>query len=138
MFKSVLNDNQPPSMLLRVLAVLASLMFMRAGIMEIISPAGWDRTFGVPLKSADGLSFIQAVGARNIGISLIAIGGAVAGNRGVMVLGFTAISIIAAFDAYIVASAGLTTEYIKHGTFVAVLALAAIWTAFSNRKKQDA
>ena len=134
MFKSVLNDTRPPSMLLRVLAVLASLSFMRAGVMEIVAPAGWDATFGVPLKGADGLAFVQAVGARNIGISLIAILGAIAGNRGVVFLTFAAIAIIAACDFYIVRSAGLTTAYIKHGTFVVVLTLSAIWTAFSGRK----
>jgi hypothetical protein len=138
MLKSFLNDDQPPSMILRVLAVIAALIFLRAGVTEIIAPAGWDKSFGVPLQSPDGLAFVQAVGARNAAISLIAISGAIAGSRGIMFLCFAAISLIAAMDFYIVKSAGLTTEYIKHGTFVVVLALAAVWTASSGKTKAPA
>jgi len=60
----------PPSWSVRVITIILARRFLAVGTSEILAPAGWDASYGIPLASDDGLSFVQAVGARNIAISL--------------------------------------------------------------------
>lgn len=135
MLKSVFNDSRRPAVLLRILVAIAALIFLRTGLIEILSPASWDGSYGVPLGGAASLPLVQAIGARNAGLALLGLTATIIGNRGAIVLALAALSIMAALDCYIVKSVGLSTAYIKHGIFAAALASATIWASLSGNNK---
>lgn len=120
-----------PSMSARIVTLVVAMVWLTIGVLEVVSPKGWDVTFGMPLKSADGLSFVQAVGTRNIAISLIAIFAAVSGMRGTLSAVFAAIALIAALDFYVVSTAAGVTHALKHAVFVLVMAGISVWVALS-------
>jgi hypothetical protein len=84
----------------------------------------------VPLRSEHGLAFVQALGARNMALSLIAIFAALAGMRAALTSVFAAISFVAAMDFYIVSTAIGTEHALKHAFFVVIMACVSLWVAF--------
>jgi len=63
----------------RILTSLLAIGFPALGIREVVSPWGWDASFGVPLTGKEGLSFVRAVAARNAALSSIALFAAATG-----------------------------------------------------------
>ncbi|MFZ0486275.1 MAG: DUF4267 domain-containing protein [Arenicellales bacterium] len=100
-------------------------------MLKVISPKGWDVTFGMPLKSEDGLSFVRAIGTQNIAIGLIAIFAAITGMRGALAAVFAAIALIAALDFYMVNAAAGVAHALKHAIFVLVMTGISAWVVFS-------
>lgn len=121
----------------RIVAGILTLPYLFIGFKEVISPAGVDATFGIPLINQEGLKYLSVVGARNIVLSLLGIYFAVTGVRSSMVALFVALALMAAMDCYLVTSSmGFTAASIKHASFVLLLTGMAIWVANSNRSKK--
>jgi len=120
-----------PSLSARIITITVALAWLSIGILEVLSPAGWDATFGIPLTSSDDLYFVQAVGARNIAISLIAIFAALTGMRGALVAVFAGIALIASLDFYVVSSAMGAMHALKHAFFVLLMSGISFWVALS-------
>jgi hypothetical protein len=121
-----------PSLSARIITIVVAIAWLTIGVLEVISPKGWDATFGIPLKSEDGLSFVRAVGTRNIALSLIAIFAALTGMRGALAAVFAAIALIAALDFYVVSTAVGAAHALKHAFFVLLMAGISAWVAFSR------
>jgi hypothetical protein len=86
------------------LAAIAAVAFLAIGARAILQPLAAAAGFGVPLDPGDGLVFVQAFGARNIGISVFALLLLLLGRRRSLGLLFACGALIAAFDAGIVAA----------------------------------
>lgn len=123
----------PASVPSRIVAILLSLPYFYIGIKEVISPAGLDSSFGIPLVHAEGLHYLSVVGARNMVLSLMGIFFSVIGMRVPMVVLFIALACMAAMDCFLVSSAnGISGEAIKHALFVLFMAGMALWIAYSK------
>ena len=127
-------DLPAPTLSVRLITILLATGFLFLGGSEVVSPSGWDARYGVPLRSEHGLSFVQALGARNMALSLIAIFAALTGMRAALATVFAAISFIAAMDFYIVSTAVGTEHALKHALFVVIMACVSLWVAFSGRQ----
>ncbi len=119
----------------------AAFVFLLLGLRTLLFPASAAAFYGIPATAPEALAFVKAYGARNIAISLLAMTLLVLDVRKgiVALLGFAAL--IAALDAWIVAShAGMGTAA-KHFVYVIVLsglALATAWTGRRGLPKQPA
>jgi len=112
-----------------VLVIASAAVFLVMGARALVVPAAQSAFFGIPIESGDGLAFVQAYGARNIGLALTALAlVALDMRRGLAAL-FAAASIIAVCDFAIVSSAAGFAPAAKHLGYVAALALAAILIA---------
>src|SRR5690242_12244535 len=85
-------------------AGLAAAIFFALGLRALLAPAGAAISFGVPVESSDGLAFVQAFGARNIGLSLVALALIALDMRRGLAVVFFAAALIAALDFSIVAA----------------------------------
>lgn len=112
----------PPSLVVSIVTSILATGFLIVGLSEVISPQGWDGSYGVALTSGEGFSFVRAVGARNIGLSLIALFAALTGMRAALASVFFAIALIAAMDFYIVSSAVGLEHAIKYAVFILLMA----------------
>lgn len=126
-----LSQLPAPTMAARTVTIIIAIVWLAVGLWEVISPIGWDVKFGVPLKGHDGLSFVQAVGARNFVISLLVIFASVTGMRATLAALMASIAIMAAIDFYIVSSAVSMVHALKHALFVVIMTSISIWVAFS-------
>ncbi len=111
------------------IALVASLFFLGLGARAVIHPVGASAFFGVAVEAGPGLAFVQAFGARNIGIALTAICLIYFDHRNGLAGLLLAASLIAAIDAYAVGAASGTTAAIKHILYT--LALGAFGTYLS-------
>lgn len=128
-----LKELPSPSMLSRIVASILALGFLVVGISEFLSPTGWDLSFGVPLTGGSGLSYIQALGARNTGLSLLALFTAITGMRAALASVFLIISLIAAMDFCTVSMAVGAELALKHAMFVVLMAAISIWIMLSKK-----
>jgi hypothetical protein len=109
------------------LAILASLVFLALGMRALLTPAGAASSFGLPVPDASGLSFVRVFGARNIGLSLLALALIVLDIRiGLGVL-FLAAGVIAGLDAWIVTSDAGVARALKHLAYIAGLIALGLW-----------
>ena len=133
------TDRTTPSRPARIITIVAAVAWLAIGVAELISPHGWDASYGVTLTHDDGLTFVRAVGARNIAISLIALFFALRGMRTALAAVFAAIAVIAAMDFATVSNAVGAGHAIKHACFVVITAGIAGWVARSlNRDNRPA
>ncbi len=115
------------------IAVLATVGFLAIGLRALLAPAATSAAFGLPLSGGDGLAFVQAFGARNIGLSLVGMALiALDGRRGLAAL-FLAGALIAALDFWIVASHVGPERALKHLAYVTGLAAFGLWLQFGRR-----
>jgi hypothetical protein len=104
------------------LAAIASLAFLAIGARAIVQPLAAAAGFGVPLDPGDGLVFVQAFGARNIGLSVFALLLLLLGQRRSLGLLFACGALIAALDAGIVAvHAGTAAGALRSAAIALVL-----------------
>lgn len=129
------RDQTSPSMALRFIAAALGLAFLSIGLREVFSPAGWDASYGVALAGSDGLDFVRAVGARNVGLSLVALAAAALGARSVMVCAYAATCVIAILDFGIVSAASGPDRAVKHAVFIVAMGALAVWAARSRRSR---
>ena len=111
------------------LAVLAAVLFLGLGLRALLDPVGASAFFGAPVTNADGLAFVRVYGARNIGISLIALALiALDLRRGLAAVLFAA-ALIAGLDFAVVAGQSGAARAAKHLGYVVVLSAAGWWFA---------
>ncbi len=111
------------------IAFVASVFFLGLGARAIIQPIGASAFFGVAVEGGPGLAFVQAYGARNIGIALTALCLIYFDHRSGLAGLLLAASLIAAIDAYAVGTASGTMAAIKHVIYT--FALGAFGTYMS-------
>lgn len=115
------------------MVALAAVVFLALGVRAVVSPAAAAAFFGLPVADADGLAFVQVFGARNIGLSLIALALlALDARRGVAAVFFAA-AVIAALDFTIVATHASPLHGLKHLGYVVGLAGFGTWIAWPLR-----
>ncbi len=131
------TDQTSPSRPARIITIVVAVAWLAIGVAELISPHGWDASYGVTLSHDDGFTFVRAVGARNIALSLIALFFALRGMRTALAAVFAAIAVIAAMDFATVSNAVGAGHAIKHACFVAVMAGVAAWVAQSRNRSQS-
>ena len=111
------------------IAILAALAFLGLGLRALLAPTGAAASFGVPVVSADGLAFVRAFGARNIGLSLIALTLVALDMRRGLAAVFCAAALIAALDFSIVATHSGALGAVKHLGYLVGLTGFAFWFA---------
>jgi hypothetical protein len=115
------------------IAALATVGFLAIGLRALLVPAGASVSFGLPLSEGGGLAFVQAFGARNIGLSLVGMTLiALDVRRGLAAL-FLAGALIAGLDFWIVASHAGPERALKHIAYVAGLAGFGLWLLFGRK-----
>ena len=111
------------------LAAVAALVFLGLGLRALLDPVGASAFFGVPVAGADGLAFVRVYGARNVGISLVALALITLDMRlGLAALLFAA-ALIAGLDFAVVSSQAGAARAAKHLGYVVVLSAAGWWFA---------
>ena len=111
------------------IAALAALIFLALGVRALLAPAGAAAFFGLPVESADGLAFVRAFGARNIGLSLLALTLLALDMRLGLAALFFAAAVIAGLDFSIVATYVGALPALKHLGYVAALSGFGLWLA---------
>lgn len=104
------------------IAGLAALAFLGIGLRAVLAPAGAAAFFGLPVPAAEGLPFVQVFGARNVGLSLLALTLLVLDVRLGVAAVFLAAALIAGLDAWIVTTHAGVARALKHLAYVAGLA----------------
>lgn len=130
----MLTNMPPPSLSARITTAVLATGFLTLGIIEIVTPQSLGDGYGVHITSADGLSLLSAVGARNIALSLIALFAVIAGLRAALAAVFATIAVVAALDFYIVSTASGSGAALKHAVFVVLMTVIAFWVWFSGRR----
>ncbi|MFM7144236.1 MAG: DUF4267 domain-containing protein [Alphaproteobacteria bacterium] len=111
------------------LAAAAALVFFGLGLRALLDPAGASAFFGVPVEGGAGLAFVRVYGARNVGISLIALALVALDMRlGLAALLFAA-ALIAGLDFTVVASHSGALRGAKHLAYLVALTFAGWWFA---------
>ena len=113
-------------------AALASMLFFGIGLRALLSPEGASAGYGVSINSGEGLAFVRAFGARNVGLSLVALALIVLDMRAGLAAVFFASAVIAVCDLIIVAGQAGAPAAAQH--LVAVVALGAFGCWFAARR----
>src|SRR5262245_24199695 len=85
------------------IAALAAVVFLALGVRALLAPADAAAFFGVPVHDHDGLAFVRVFGARNIGLSLVALALLALDMRMGLAAVFLATALIASLDFSVVA-----------------------------------
>jgi hypothetical protein len=109
------------------LAALAAMGFMALGLRALVAPATAAASFGVPVDGAAGLAFVQAFGARNVGLSVVALTLIVLDLRLGLAALFFAAALIAGVDFSIVATHQSVLKAAKHVGYVVGLVAFGVW-----------
>lgn len=111
------------------IATLAALLFLALGLRALLSPTAAAASFGVPLTSGDCLAFVQAFGARNIGLSLVALAMIGLDERRGLAAVFCTAALIAALDFSIVTARAGALHAVKHLAYLVSLSGFGLWFA---------
>lgn len=103
-----------------LLACFAALAFLVLGLRGVFDPEGAANTFGIAI-SGDGLAYMAATGARNVGLALLALAMVYFDLRRALAFLLIAAAIIAAFDFWIVWNAASFGKAAKHIGYVVFL-----------------
>lgn len=106
----------------------ASLVFLGLGLRTFLFPASAAAFYGVQTKAAEALVFVQAYGARNIAISLLALMLIALDHRRAFAALLAAAALVAALDAVIMFGWSGTAGAAKHLIYVGVLGALALVT----------
>jgi hypothetical protein len=74
------------------------------GVRAMLTPSAAAASFGVPLSAAEGLIYVQAFGARNIGLSLFVLAMIALDQRRALGVLFVCAALIAVLDGLILAT----------------------------------
>jgi len=110
-------------------AALAAVVFLGLGLRALLDPSGAAPFFGVALDPGPGLAFVQAFGARNIGLALVALALIALDARRGLIAVFFAAALIACLDFSIVASHTDARHAAKHLAYVVGLTGFGVWFA---------
>ncbi|MEI8359497.1 MAG: hypothetical protein RL698_1407 [Pseudomonadota bacterium] len=111
------------------LAALAALVFLGLGLRALLDPGGASAFFGVPVAGEDGLAFVRVYGARNVGISLVALALIALDMRLGLAAVLFAAALIAGLDFAVVASHSGALRAAKHLGYVVALTAFGWWFA---------
>jgi hypothetical protein len=111
------------------IAVAAAVIFLGLGLRALLAPSGAAAFFGVPVDGGDGLAFVQVFGARNIGLSLVALALIFLDARLGLAVVFFVAALISGIDFSVVASHTGTARAVKHLGYVVGLAAFGLWFA---------
>ena len=103
------------------IAGLAALAFLGIGLRAVLAPAGAAASFGLPVPLPEDLAFVQVFGARNVGLSLLALALLVLDVRLGLAAVFLAAALIAGLDAWIVTTYAGVAQSIKHFAYAGTL-----------------
>ena len=109
------------------IAALAAVGFLALGVRAVVSPVAAAAFFGLPLAGTEGAAFVQVFGARNIGLSLVALALIALDARRALAVVFFAAAFIAALDFGIVATHASAVHCLKHLGYVVALAGFGVW-----------
>lgn len=110
-------------------AGLAAVAFLGIGLRAVLAPAGAAAFFGLPVQAADGLPFVRVFGARNVGLSLLALGLIALDSRAGLAALFLAAAVIAGLDTWIVWGHAGAARALKHVGYLVGLAAFGIFLA---------
>jgi Domain of unknown function (DUF4267) len=109
------------------IVALAALALLAIGIRAMLAPSAAAAGFGMPLGGAEGLIYVQAFGARNIGLSLFALVMIALDQRRPLGVLFVCAALIAVLDGLILATyLGFGPGLVRHGAIAAVLVLLGV------------
>jgi hypothetical protein len=109
------------------IVALVALALLAIGIRAMLAPSAAAAGFGVPLGGAEGLIYVQAFGARNIGLSLFALAMIALDQRRSLGVLFVCAALIAVLDGLILATRlGFGPGLVRHGAIAAVLVLLGV------------
>ena len=114
------------------IATLASLIFLGLGLRSLLDPAGSATLLGLPAPDVNGLAFVQVYGARNIGLSLLALILIFLDIRAGLAALFVAAAVISGMDAWIVTTHAGVEHAIKHFAYFTGLMGFALWLMFRS------
>ena len=104
------------------ISLLVMVALFAIGVRAVLAPATASAGFGIPIGEGDGLAFVQAFGARNIGLSFFAVLTILLDERRSVGVLFLCAAIIAFIDAYIVSRhLGFGTPTARPSIIAAVL-----------------
>ena len=109
------------------IAIIAALVFLVLGLRALLAPVGAASFFGLPVPDVKGLAFVRAFGARNIGLSLLALALIVLDLRMGLAVLFLAAGTISGLDAWIVTSNAGIVYAIKHFVYLVGMIAFGIW-----------
>jgi len=95
-----------------------------------LAPAGAAAFFGLPVANGDGLAFVQVFGARNVGLSLVALALLALDMRLGLAVVFLAAALISGLDFSIVATHAGPLKAAKHLVYFVGLAGFGSWFAW--------
>lgn len=96
------------------IAAVATVVFFGLGMRAFLDPAGASSFFGIPVTDPSGLAFVQVYGARNMGLSLVALALLVLDVRRGVAAVFLAAALIAGLDFTVVATQSGALRAAKH------------------------
>lgn len=108
-------------------ALLAALVFLALGLRAVLDPASAAAFFGLPVPTSEGLAFVQVFGARNIGLSLLALTLLILDLRTGLAAVFLAAGVIAGLDAWIVLFHAGFKFALKHFAYLVALPSFGVW-----------
>lgn len=114
-------------------AVAAAALFFGLGLRAVLAPVAASGTFGVPLEGGDGLAYVQAFGARNMGLALTGLLLVVLDQRRAFAGLLAAAALVAAVDATAVGQHAGLAAAAKHLGYVAALGGFAAWVGLRGR-----
>jgi hypothetical protein len=101
---------------------LVALALLALGVRAMLAPLAAATGFGVPLGGAEGLIYVQAFGARNIGLSLFALAMIALDQRRALGVLFVCAALIATLDGLILAThLGFDLSLVRPGAIAVVL-----------------
>ena len=115
---------------------VAMTIFLALGLRTFFFPASAAAFYGIPTGSLEALAFVQAYGARNVAISLIAFSLLAQDARNGIAALLCGAALIAALDFWIVISHAGTGPALKHIVYVVVLSGLALVTMRGGRSSE--
>ena len=111
------------------MALIAAVAFLVLGLIALVSPTTSSTIFGVPVADGPGLAFVQAMGARTIGLALLAIALVILDLKAGLAALLVSAALIAGLDASIVGNQMGLAKAAKHIAYAVVLWGFGFWVA---------
>ena len=112
----------------------AALVFFLLGLRGVLQPNAAAQTFGLIVGAPEDNAFMQAVGARNIGMSLLALGLLIRDLRSALVQLLGAACLISGLDFLIVSGEAGFAKAAKHLVYLLALFGLAVWTLGTTKR----
>lgn len=125
----MLSLTQPMTFATTATGGLAAILLGGIGVRCVLAPIGGARFYGVHVSDKDGAAFVQAMGARNIGMSVTALALIILSQRTGLSVLIAAAALMACLDAVIVWRAAGLGKAAKHIAYVPAFIAFMLWIA---------